>query len=137
MIIAQASDKFWREVPGHALVIAFEQLSKVRNMSMLADEAKLRMSCIWFAETLAMYVAAVNRKVYTTAWDIYESHKSFPDLPSGYTEVFSRLCGLVPSEARELYPFAEQLWESVQNHAKDRDIRMTVYDRPEDSIADC
>ncbi|MFQ6107784.1 MAG: kanamycin nucleotidyltransferase C-terminal domain-containing protein [Thermoplasmata archaeon] len=135
MLIANASDAFWREVAGHALAIAYEQLSKARNMGILGDEGKLRIPCVWFAETLAVYVAAVNRKVFTTTWDLYDSHNTFLDQPAKFAEAFPRLCGLVPTDGKELLPLAERLWESVLEHAESRDIRMTAHDKLEDSIA--
>lgn len=133
-LIANADDDYWRAVAGHALVFAFEQLSKVRNMSLVADEAKLRMPCIWFAEVLAWYVAAVNRKSFTTTWDLYDSHNAFLDQPAKFAEAFPKLCGLVPVDAKGLAPLAEELWESVLEHAKSRDIKMTVYERLEDAV---
>lgn len=133
-LVAKADDDYWRAVAGHALVLAYEQLSKVRNMSLLADEAKLRMPCIWFAEVLAWYVAAVNRKSFTTTWDLYDSHNAFLDLPAMFAEAFPKLCGLVPADAKELAPLAEELWESVQDHAKSRDIKMTVHETLEDAV---
>ena len=133
-LITNADDDYWRAVAGHALVFAYEQLSKVRNMSIVADEAKLRMPCIWFAEVLAWYVAAVNRKFFTTTWDLYDSHNAFLDLPAKFAEAFPKLCGLVPVDAKELAPLAEELWESVQDHAKSRDIEMTVHERLEDAV---
>ncbi len=134
VLITNADDDYWRAVAGHALVFAYEQLSKVRNMSLVADEAKLRMPCIRFAKVLAWYVAAVNRKFFTTTWDLYDSHNAFLDLPAKFAEAFPKLCGLVPADAKELAPLAEELWESVQDHAKSRDIKMTMHETLEDAV---
>lgn len=127
-LIADASDRFWREVAGHALVIAYEQLCKARNMVQLGDEGKLRMPCTWFAETLAMYVAAANRQYFTTTWDVYESHKTFLDLPRGFAEAFPQLCGLEPTDATKLMPLANRLWENTLKHAKSRGVEWKAVD---------
>jgi predicted nucleotidyltransferase len=127
-LIADASDEFWREVAEHALVIVYEMLCKARNMVQLGDEGKLRMPCAWFAETLAMYVAAVNRRHFTTTWDVYESHRTFLDLPKGFADAFPRLCGMEPMDAKKLLPLAKGLWENTLKHAESRGIRWKSVD---------
>jgi hypothetical protein len=127
-LVADADDGLWRGVAEHTLIVAYELLNKARNQALIGDLATLRMPCSWFAESVAIYTAAVNRRFFTTTWDLYDSHNIFLDQPEGFAEAFPKLSGLVQVDAEGLLPIAEQLWESTLEHANTRDIRWKSVD---------
>jgi predicted nucleotidyltransferase len=133
-LISDAGNDFWRGVAEHTLIVAYEQLNKARNQAIIGDHGKLRMPCIWFAEVVASYTAAVNRRFFTTTWDLFDSHNIFLDQPEGFAEAFPRLCGLVQVDAKELLPLAEQLWEGTLAHAASRNLELKTHEMLEDSL---
>lgn len=124
LALAVTDEEIKTEVQSITIGELYEWIGKLRNMTHAGIQSGLPVLACKFTEKVALIIALVYRKTYTTGMKLLEESLQMPDLPKGY----ERLCRLVMagrlSDPIEIREAMEETWRGMIEWEKKNGIAM-------------